>query len=701
MIKKVLYTLAILLFVLFSFLLVDYFRFMAAQEQQLLEKGKQNSTVLRDQVNAMLQNTMKEGYNLVDSISKNTYTKEALELLIKNATLKTQGALGVTVGFEPYGFDGITKFYCPYYDENKNAVLQIQDIYDYRDPSLSNAKWYTNIAKNQKAAWVEPYYAHGAKALVGDYGIPFYYTSGEQKGQLRGTVTMSISLRGFKKMIHKLSLGKAGFGFVNSPKGVILAHPNEAYIGNKTIHAFIKEEPNPELKKAYQSLLDGQSDMLRYKDASSKEEKLFFYDQVTAASWGIGVVFFKNDMIPVDTLLKRKYIHLAIVLGLLAFVLLAIYYTRDFLSISEIWYLSYFSVAVLIAIAVLVGYLQHSFPDVVDMEEDPMITLSEVANFVDDENNIAAINKNTPWVEVPTGIYIDELEFEDEYNINISGLIWQRFDTLTVKKYTPGFRFPQVSPFAEASYIEETTRHYEKDKVLIHYEFRSTVRLPLDYSDYPFDKRNIHLEIEPLDFKDRLLLIPDLHSYDNTAPSKKSGINTEIELPGDKILESYFSYIKKHFTTDFGYIKRDYYNSVPVLQYNIKIRRVLITSFVTYLIPVFVTLIMIFIMIKATRKPKKKDVDGGGIVQGMAAFFFVLIFSHIDLRKDIVTGDLIYMEYFYFVSYAMIILATYNLITYTRIAHRIFDYKDNIIVRAIYWPTFFLMVLLITLFKFY
>ena len=85
----------------------------------------------------------------------------------------------------------------------------------------------------------------------------------------------------------------------------------------------------------------------------------------------------------------------------------------------------------------------------------------------------------------------------------------------------------------------------------------------------------------------------------------------------------------------------------------------------------------------------------------MAAFFFVLIFSHIDLRKDIVTADLIFIEYFYFITYLMVILSTANLIAYTRSKTSLFDYNENQIYRALYFPFFFTLILILMLYKFY
>jgi len=110
-----------------------------------------------------------------------------------------------------------------------------------------------------------------------------------------------------------------------------------------------------------------------------------------------------------------------------------------------------------------------------------------------------------------------------------------------------------------------------------------------------------------------------------------------------------------------------------------------------------VVLSLIYILILACEKTEARQ----GIIESMAAFFFVLIFSHIDLRKDVVTPDLIYIEYFYFATYMMIILSTANLIAYTKSQTSLFDFNDNQIYRTIYFPIFLSVMLGISLWKFY
>ena len=697
MFRKILYIITILLVLLLGYFLHDLYDFKSEQNQEIVSRGEKITTELSHHIDSILVRVISESKQLAQSLSQNKYTKPELEQLIINNSGKMNEILGITVAYEPFAFDESTRLYAPYFDKKQKKILRIEDSYDYTDSSLSTAQWYTQTM-DQGAHWTEPYYAEAAQTYVSDYSIPFYDYA---KKETRGVVALTISLKGFTKLIHALSLGKTGMGFVSSENGIFLAHPNQEFIGKKSLKDQIKEENQKELITAYTSLLEGKKGYTEFKDVTKDQKTLFFYDQVLSSQWKIGVLFFKQDMLNNDLIFKRKYINIAITISFLLFFLLAVFFNRDYLSVSEIWYLSLFASIVLILNIIFVGYLEHNRRTLRNsMETPPISDLTTLQNLVNSMKENSVNTETDSLLTIPTGLYIERLELGDSYNIDISGRLWQKYDTVSLKQIQPGFRFPQLAPFAESSFIEESFRDYTRDKVLIGYDFRTTVRLNFQYDHYPFDKRNISLEIQPKDMRSNLLLIPDLKSYSYTNPSQKSGINNEISLPGSKITESFYNYKTQIYNTNFGFEERNDLRMHTRLHYNINVKRILITSFVTYLIPIFVTLIMMFILIYATEKSEDKQA-GGGIVQGMAAFFFVLIFSHIDLRKDVMTADLVYMEYFYFAAYAMIIVATYNLITYTRRPHRWFDYKDNLVMKTTFWPIFLLCMLVMTLVKFY
>ena len=85
-----------------------------------------------------------------------------------------------------------------------------------------------------------------------------------------------------------------------------------------------------------------------------------------------------------------------------------------------------------------------------------------------------------------------------------------------------------------------------------------------------------------------------------------------------------------------------------------------------------------------------------------AALFFVLIVSHVHLRESVAAHGIIYLEYFYFVMYVAILTVSANSILFASDKQfRFIHYKDNIIIKLLYWPAVMLPLLGITLFIFY
>ncbi|MFK8103030.1 MAG: hypothetical protein AB8G15_10915, partial [Saprospiraceae bacterium] len=519
-----------------------------------------------------------------------------------------------------------------------------------------------------------------------------------------GTITMSFIASGFKNLIHSLSLGKTGYGLITSQAGVFLAHPVNEYVGKTRLEDIKATTQQLQLVAAYEGLLSGETGNIEFYDEAINDHTLFYYDKIPSSGWGIGLLFYKNDLLEDQLALNRRYIKIALLISAFLIFLIAIHFNKDYLDKTEIWQLSILASILLLSNIWLIGYLKHTTLPVSNPKQSPPIVDNASLNSFIHEQHLRADTLKVPKVTpIPTGIYVQRLEFENSYNLNIGGTVWQKYPLDKAETVTLGFRFPQMSPFAEAAYVEESYRERIEAKedeagyLLIGWEFRVTLRLNLNYANYPFDKRHLSIDILPMNNKDHLIFIPDLASYTYTNPFKKSGLHPSIEISGNEVLESYFNFSLETYDADFGYGKKELYEEVPILHFNINLRRILLNAFVTYLIPIFVTLVMMFILIFACGKTEERQ----GIIESMAAFFFVLIFSHIDMRKEIITADLIYMEYFYFITYFMIIISTFNLITYTKNKTRFFDFNENQIFKAIYFPLFFLLVLILSLVKFY
>ena len=702
MFRKSLYAIAILALVFMIWNVVDYYSYKAQREVTIQEHGLKTTEKLRNQVDSLLLQIVTEANRLAEVFGSQELSKDQVEEMIKKSSLSITGLQGVTACYEPYAFSDSQKLYCPYYNKGTQDFLMVDESYDYSVLGSGTA-WYTSV-RDEGAKWVEPYFANAAQDWYIDYGVPFYFTSGLKKGKIRGTITMSFVASGFKSIVHDLSLGKTGYGIITSAEGTFLSHPINEFVGVKKIKATIEEEPNQSLTEGYQKMFNGDKGHIEYYDLEQKDKTLFFYDQIPTSKWGMGVTFFKNDLLNDRLEMNHRYIKISLWISLFLFMLIAIYFNKDHLDKTEIWQLSGLSTVLLMANIVLIGYLQHKSVRPDDITHGPpIVDNSALSSFVNQQVQKAAKLKSQAPIEVPTGIYIQRLEFQDSYNLNVGGTVWQKYPLDKVNEIKIGFTFPQMSPFAEASYIEESYRETITSKensgyLLIGWDVRVTLRLNLEYKDYPFDKRHLAIKLAPIHKGSNLLFTPDLSSYKYTNPSQKSGLDGNIKISGNKILESYYNYSIETYDSDFGYGGATAaFEDVPVLGFNIHLRRLLLNAFVTYLIPIFVCLIMIFILILACGKTNERQ----GIIESMAAFFFVLIFSHIDLRKEVITADLIYMEYFYFIAYLMIILATFNLITYAKNKSPMFDFNENQIFKAAYFPLFFIVLLIVTLNKFY
>ena len=702
MTKRVLYGAAAILLVVVAYLSYNYISYKRYRHQEVAAKGQATTLALRDALDALLLEVEQEAATLAEQINTREFTAAELEQLLRESALRIPALQGVTACFEPYAFADDQRLYCPYYNKGDKQISEIGSLYDYTDPER-DAQWYLGVRDNG-ATWVEPYYGQGVKAWYVDYGTPFYHTSGPKRGEVRGTITMSFLASGFKELVHEISVGKANMGIVVNERGTFLAHPDADYVGLVNLDSIIPLEEELRLRRAYLDMEAGRTGEVRYYDPARADYARFVYERIPATNWGVGLLFYENDLLADQQSLNRRLIRLALFASLLLLVCIATYFAKDHLDDEEVWQLSFLGGLLLVANILLIGYLQHSTPKSHGADKSPpIIDNGMLASFVEAQTRRAERLKHPDYRKVPTGLYIQRMEFEDSYNLNVSGTLWQKYPGALADSVETGFQFPQLSPFAEAGYVEETYNEYvaakegAQDYRLIGWEFRVTLRLNLAYADFPFDKRHINVEIAPRRIQDRLLFTPDLSSYSSTNPTRKSGLDPKLRLAGSEIQESYFNYSLETYATDFGYGRKALFEDVPVLHYHVYVQRKLLNAFVTYLIPIAVTLIMVFILVYAIGKTEERQ----GIIESMAAFFFVLIFSHIDLRKEIETAELIYIEYFYFIAYFMLILATANLITYSKNKSRIFDYQDNLIFKAIFFPIFFFLALVVTLVKFY
>jgi uncharacterized membrane protein len=144
----------------------------------------------------------------------------------------------------------------------------------------------------------------------------------------------------------------------------------------------------------------------------------------------------------------------------------------------------------------------------------------------------------------------------------------------------------------------------------------------------------------------------------------------------------------------------------PVLRFNVVVKKHFLDSFVSNQFPLIVVSIMLFALVVTTTS-EEKLMDKMKTTAGMAlsmssALIFIVVFSHIGLRRIVVSDDIFYLEYFYFVMYvAILTVALVSIVHALQGKHELLHYRDIHLVRLLYWPVIFATLFAFTLGVFY
>jgi hypothetical protein len=343
-----------------------------------------------------------------------------------------------------------------------------------------------------------------------------------------------------------------------------------------------------------------------------------------------------------------------------------------------------------------------------DLKEDSYIMTdkSVLKNFIRTQDSLyLAMHEELPD-PIPTGTFIENIEFADANTIRLSGFVWQKLDSNVRKTFREGIFFPETSPDAEALDIKEMYREEDNGTLSVGWYFRVAIRQPLDFKPYPFDRQIINLRLWQKDgISETAFLVPDLDAYAFTNPSMTPGIVNHIPLRGYKLKGTYFDFENTTYNTTFG-VRNNFANqSRYELNFNIVTERKFLGPFISNIIPLIVISLLLFTIVMSSSKKDKDSTfgfTGFGVLEVCAAFFFVVILAHIDLRNFLGVQEIIYLDYFYFLIYIKILIYAVNSILFTKYENvKLVQHRDNLVPRPLFWPVYLLALFLITSYVFY
>ncbi len=434
-----------------------------------------------------------------------------------------------------------------------------------------------------------------------------------------------------------------------------------------------------------------QSSNFEYFSDSSKEKLIYFVEPVPNSKWVL-VVSVLKDSIVMKTVTEKRYFFCGIACCIFALTMTAAFFgwvlPKDIKN--KFWYSAAFiSIGLAIGISTLCVF-SNKYHDYENPEEISLTDQNIIDGFLDKFDNQLVEEGNSRINRVKVGVFLKNLDFESSTKVNFSGYLWQKLDKDQLDKIKEGFYF--ADSFKSKFHKLHEKVNPDGSKIFVWY-FTCLVSCDLTENKlYPFDVESVSLRLSSSDFGNNVILVPDIRDYVDIEPYSKPGIYDNLTIPGWNVTESYFTYLKENYNSTFGVFQSHTGGSLNnELYFKVILRRSFLGSFISIFLPIFVTMVMMFILLLTCssdeERSKKLGFSAGAILASTAALFFVVIVAQIDLRDKVAANGLIYMDIYYFVTYLMFMIVSIDSILLCwPDKFKWIVWEDNIIVKSLFWP---------------
>ena len=353
----------------------------------------------------------------------------------------------------------------------------------------------------------------------------------------------------------------------------------------------------------------------------------------------------------------------------------------------------------LLAIIASVWLTVYNAPPAPYPGEIPLLSTAD-AQRVLDANAPSAVGSN-PRIEIPTGIFIESVEFKGPYTVQASGFVWQRYaDTLP-----PDLERGVVFPEAEATSLTKVYETHQENETVVGWAFKATMRQGFDYGRYPLDRQLIWFQMWHPEFEKDVYMVPDVKAYTTIEPTALPGIDQDFVLENWQLEQSYFSYRLNRYNAAFGLEDDDRSKTTPELYFNLGIKRGLLSPMISRLIVPLVILIQLFVIVLVIGTDNKRleqfGVRPGAVIFTCAAFFFAVLVAQNSLRDEVKSYGVVYLETLHLLTYLVILgVAVNSVLLVAKPNLALFRDNDNLWVEVLYWPLILICFMAITLFTF-
>lgn len=664
----------VILFIVLLCFVLDLYLYERHNSDQIRKEGKIITQELNLNVEMFLKDVEAVADGFTDRISSGEITEDNIIDQL-NKTLKFEHEISsIGVLFTPYSYDENLRLYSPYTikEDNETKTVRFDSSYDY---STGSVPWYGESI-NLEENWTDPFHDEITQKEYVYFTKTFKMRSKDGR-DISGLLFIGVSTKDLRDKLSSLTLNHLGQSYIVTKEGLYIIEPMLIGTGET-------DSPNVSEKD--------KSGFIKFKDRNTGETVYQFYSLLKSNDWVIVFNVFENEAVVNYSPYRKKVINIIISLTIFL-TALAFYFiktiTFNYRPAYLFWFFSIPLFLLYILGSVFICRLGLDYQDKTEKEQNAILNASLLEDFKLQYIKDSLSHNEEPPVFIPTGILIESIDFKSSSNVNIKGIIWQKYSKGIHDGIERNISIPNANDESLAKFFEKEVDDY----TLVEWDFNINMSSDFHYKKYPFNNENLWLQFKNPEFDKNIVLVPDLDSYRLGSARYLPGLDKNIKIMNWKIQSSFFSYTYTSYNTNFGIEDFSGQLSFPEIYFNIILRPNILNVFISHFLPIAIALFLIYAIFKTATSHY--------VVRPYATLFLALIFLQISLRSNLGASEIVYIEYYYFLTYFIMAGVSLNAILLQNSKWGLVHYRNNIIPKLFFWPFTGLAILVLNTVVFY
>lgn len=651
--KKRLYTTTIILFIIMTiFLIVDAHREIK-QDQFVADKVLPSFRWKMDHIDAIIAERENQVATLVKEIVANKNRPEKVHDIVSNAIKQDPNLLEVRL------------------TASANPLLRNFTI-SQKSPLQYLPSSFDELHSRGKESQEHLEYNPKEHLLAYKYSINI---RDPKTNNYICMLTIKEDLHVFQYILKEIPIGYHTTGYLIDANNHIIADTQAQLIGKEySPPFFLLQTRNIHSKIVQNEWLDTESNQLLYTISRNIERR----------PWILHFLIFKEEFLTFTIVDQAYYFGKFVIVSLFVFFALLSLVATNFQHLFNLVFMArLFSFIVIVNILIFNVFRANITTDnqhLVFSPEDVEVLLS----------SRELINKVQP-IPITTVVKITGINFLNPSEVSLSGFVIQKVPKALIDDVE--FTIPNLSGGMTNEIRTVSLQPISPEEFLIVKQLNIVLFTGGSHILYPYDDRNIHLTFVPTTTVKPIYFVPSFDYYPSKLSIDLPGVSKEISLQGWQLVESYFSYDYHHMILFRNLKTETPFYSEPSLSFNIVIKRLVLNTFLSNLLPLFIATPLAYLILLLPPHFIRKNMFG--VFSYLAAIIFIIVLNHTSIRKNAGISGYSIVENCFLAAYLLImffIFSIIGMIVHKKKSHQIF-YKDNFILRYVFWPIFLLVVL--------